>query len=73
MSTCTTFSFGDDLLDVAPDALQMRSLVGETMSIGVVTFLERKGTKDAAPAVYHPLEDETVSKPFARCSVADCT
>lgn len=43
MPKCTTFSFVDDLLEVAPDALQMRSLVGETMSVGVVKFIERKG------------------------------
>jgi hypothetical protein len=38
MSKCTVFSFVDDLIEVAPGALFMRSVVGETMSIGVVKF-----------------------------------
>jgi hypothetical protein len=38
MSKCKVFSFVDDLIEVAPGALYMRSLVGETMSIGVVKF-----------------------------------
>jgi hypothetical protein len=38
MSKCKVFSFVDDLIEVAPGALSMRSVVGETMSIGVVKF-----------------------------------
>ncbi len=38
MSKCQVFSFVDDLIEVAPGALYMRSVVGETMSIGVVEF-----------------------------------
>lgn len=39
MSKCTPFSFVDDLTEVKPGALYMRSLVGETMSVGVVKFV----------------------------------
>jgi len=38
MPKCKVFSFVDDLIEVAPGALYMRSLVGETMSVGVVKF-----------------------------------
>ena len=38
MSECKVFSFVDDLIEVAPGALSMRSVVGETMSVGVVKF-----------------------------------
>lgn len=39
MAKCARFSFQDDLLEAAPGALYMRSVVGETMSIGIVKFV----------------------------------
>lgn len=38
MPKCQIFSFTDDLIEMAPKALYMRSIVGETMSVGVVKF-----------------------------------
>lgn len=38
MARCTTFSFVDDLIEVAPNALSMRSVVGDALSVGVVEF-----------------------------------
>jgi hypothetical protein len=38
MSKCQIFSFAEDLLEVAPKSLFMRSVVGETLSVGVVRF-----------------------------------
>ena len=39
MPKCQTFSFVDDLLEVKPGALYMRSVVGDTVSVGVVKFV----------------------------------
>lgn len=39
MAKCATFSFDNDLVEVSPGALYMRSVVGETMSVGVVKFV----------------------------------
>jgi quercetin dioxygenase-like cupin family protein len=38
MAKCQLFSFENDLVEMVPDGLYMRSLVGETLSIGVVKF-----------------------------------
>lgn len=40
MSKCIPFSFTDDLVEVVPNGLYMRSVVGEKMSVGVVKFIE---------------------------------
>jgi len=36
---CQTFSFCDDFIDVTPGALQMRAVVGEQLSVGLVRFI----------------------------------
>jgi hypothetical protein len=38
LAKCTVFSFVDGLKEVAPGALFMTSVVGETMSVGLVKF-----------------------------------
>jgi hypothetical protein len=40
MPRCQIFSFADNLTEVVPNGLHMASLVGETMSIGVVKYTE---------------------------------
>lgn len=39
MPKCQIFSFKDDLLEVVPGGLFMHSVVGETMSVGVVKYI----------------------------------
>ncbi|HEY0297339.1 MAG TPA: cupin domain-containing protein [Bordetella sp.] len=38
MSKCQLFSFSEDLREVVPGGLYMQSVVGETMSVGVINF-----------------------------------
>jgi hypothetical protein len=45
MAKCKLFSFRDDLIEVVPNALYMKSVVGETMSVGVVKFIAPEAKK----------------------------
>ncbi len=53
MSVAQVFSFLDDLTVVVPGGLRMRSIVGETLSVGIVDFLAEKGATIAAKAHAH--------------------
>lgn len=53
MSICQVFSFRDDLNEVVPNGLYMQAVVGETMSVGVVNFVQEKGADIAAKSHAH--------------------
>jgi|GEM_PF-627516 len=53
MNKCQRFSFVDDLGEVVPDGLYMQALVGETLSISVVSFRLPGGPGIAAKAHSH--------------------
>lgn len=53
MSLCQLFSFRHDLQEVVADGLYMQAVVGETMSVGVVNFVQAKGADIAAKSHAH--------------------
>ncbi len=67
MSRCKLFSFVDDLIEVAPGALFMRSVVGETMSIGVVKF--QAPNAKALPVKEHAHGEEASLQINGGCAV----
>ena len=67
MSKCTVFSFVDDLIEVAPGALFMRSVVGETMSVGLVKF--QAPNAKALPVKEHAHGEEASLQLHGGCAV----
>lgn len=67
MPKCATFSFRNGLIEMVPDALYMRSLVGETMSIGVVKFVAPGAKK--LPAKEHAHGEEATLQVDGGCAV----
>ncbi|HXF33092.1 MAG TPA: hypothetical protein VN603_00870 [Candidatus Acidoferrales bacterium] len=67
MPKCTTFSFRDDLTEMVPDALYMRSVVGERLSIGVVKFIEPEAKK--LPLKEHAHGEEVTLQIDGGCTV----
>jgi hypothetical protein len=67
MAKCATFSFRDDLIEMVPGALYMRSLVGETMSIGVVKFVAPEAKK--LPIKEHAHGEEVSLQVDGGCAV----
>ncbi len=67
MPKCTVFSFRDELLPVVEDGLYMRALVGDTLSIGVVKFVEARGA--AIPAKSHSHGEEVSLQINGGCEV----
>jgi hypothetical protein len=53
MAKCQVFSFRDELKEVVPGGLFMQSLVGETMSIGVVKYVAAGASGIATKAHAH--------------------
>jgi len=53
MTICQRFSFREGLNEVVEDGLYMQAVVGETMSVGVVNFVQPKGPDIAAKAHAH--------------------
>ena len=67
MPTCKVFSFVDDLKEVAPDALSMMAVVGETMSVGLVRFQAPNAT--ALPVKEHAHGEEASLQLQGGCAV----
>lgn len=53
MANCQVFSFTRDLNEVVKDGLYMQTVVGETMSVGVVNFVMPQGPGIKASAHAH--------------------
>lgn len=53
MSECKVFSFLDDLNEVVKDGLYMQAVVGDSLSVGVVNFVEPGGPDIAAKSHAH--------------------
>ena len=68
MPKCQVFSFTDDLLEMAPHALSMRSVVGETLSIGVVKFTLPGAT--ALPSKHHAHGEEASFQITGGCLIS---
>ncbi len=67
MSKCQMFSFVDNLSEVVADGLYMQSVVGETMSVGVVNFRLPNGP--AIPAKAHNHGEEASLQIRGGCTV----
>lgn len=67
MSKCKRFSFVEDLQEVTPDGLYMRTVVGEHISIGVVKFVALKGA--GIPAKSHAHGEEVSLQVRGGCEV----
>ena len=68
MPKCQMFSFAEDLLEVAPQSLYMRSVVGETLSVGVVKFT-LPGAR-ALPSKHHAHGEEASFQITGGCLVS---
>ena len=68
MPKCQVFSFTDDLIEMAPHALSMRSVVGETLSIGVVKFTLPGAT--ALPSKHHAHGEEASFQITGGCLIS---
>jgi hypothetical protein len=67
MAKCQVFSFVDDLEVVVANGLEMRTLVGDTMSVGVVKFFARES--DRVPAKSHTHGEEMSLQIRGGCAV----
>jgi hypothetical protein len=67
MPKCKVFSFRDDLIEVVPKALYMRSVVGDTMSVGVVKFIAPEAKK--LPSKEHAHGEEASLQIEGGCTV----
>jgi hypothetical protein len=67
MAKCKVFSFVDGLTEVAPGALFMTSLVGETMSVGLVKFHAPEALK--LPVKEHAHGEEASLQLYGGCAV----
>ena len=67
MARCKRFSFTDKLIEVVPGGLSMCSVVGDTMSVGVVRFIEA-GARDL-PQKAHAHGEEACLQIAGGCTV----
>lgn len=68
MAKCATFSFRDGLVEMVPNGLYMRSLVGERMSVGVVKFVAPEALK--LPVKEHAHGEEVSFQIEGGCTVS---
>lgn len=68
MPKCQLFSFTGDLIEMVPGALQMRSVVGETLSFGVVRFTLPKA--EELPSKHHDHGEEASFQIMGGCTIS---
>lgn len=67
MTICQVFSFRESLNELVPGGLYMQAVVGETISVGVVNFVEPNGGDIAAKS--HSHGEEVTLQVSGGCSV----
>lgn len=68
MSKCKVFTIDDALHEVVPDGLYMKSLVGDSLSVAVVKFVEKAGRE--LPAKAHSHGEEASLQLVGGCTIS---